>query len=88
MREDLQPFRRVREAVVSERLDKEARRRGTNLASISVFRGRARSRDGLNIGIGENQVGAFAAQFQRDALEIGPARRLHNQLAHFCRAGE
>src|SRR5438552_3642055 len=42
----------------------------------------------VQIGVGENNVGAFAAEFERDALEIRVRSGTHDQVADFGGAGE
>ncbi len=42
----------------------------------------------IHIGIGEHDVRALAAQFERDALQVRLRRRLHDQMADFGRTGE
>ena len=42
----------------------------------------------IHIGIGEDDVGALAAELERDALEIGVCGGFHDQMADFGRTGE
>ena len=67
----------------------EQPRAGTAALALVEEQAEVRAFDGrIHVGVGKDDVGALAAQFQRDALEIGPGRRLHDQLADFGRAGE
>ena len=37
----------------------------------------------IHVRVGEHDVGAFSAQLQRNALQVGFRGRLHDQVAHF-----
>ncbi len=43
---------------------------------------------GVEVGVGEDDVRALAAQFQADALQVAACRRLHDDLAGGVFAGE
>jgi hypothetical protein len=45
-------------------------------------------RGGIEVGIGEDDKRRLAAEFERDALEVGLGGVAHDQLADFGRAGE
>jgi len=49
---------------------------------VSAFDGR------VEIGVGEDDIRAFAAELERDALEIRATGGLHDELANFGAAGE
>lgn len=68
---------KVDEAVVDGALDEDAGAGAAVLAGV-VEEGHGRSgRGGLDVGVGEDDVGALAAQFEGDALEQGRALRQH-----------
>ena len=68
-------------------LDVQPRARAAALAVIEEDGAGRAGNGGVQIGVVENDVGRFAAQFERDLLQIARGG-LHDQLAHFGRAGE
>ncbi len=75
------------ERVVDARLDEQPRARGAHFPLPIEDSGGHASGRGLQIGVGEHDVGRFAAQLQGDGLER--RRRLaHDRRAHLGRAGE
>ena len=57
--------------------DKHARRRLAVLAGVGVAGVNALDHGGFQVGIGKDDVGGFAAQFLRDALD-----RIRRELGH------
>ena len=81
---DLEEFH---EALVGRGLDEDPRSRAAVLAGVVEDR-RGRAGGGaLQVGVGEDDVGALAAEFERHALDLLGAAR-HHPLAHVARAGE
>src|SRR6202008_770582 len=68
--------------------DKETRAGAAALALVEE-EGEVRAFDGfVHIGVGENDVGALAAELERDALEVGISSGAHDEVADFRGAGE
>ncbi len=76
------------EFVVDFGFDEEAAAGAAALALVEE-EGEVRAFDGgVEIGIGEDDVGAFAAEFEGDAFEVGASGGLHDELSDFGAAGE
>ena len=76
------------ELVVDLLLDEEAAAGAAALALVEE-EGEVRAFDGrVEIGVGEDDVGALAAELERDALEVRAGGGLHDQLADLGAAGE
>ena len=64
----------VEEAIVDIFVEQEARRGGTHLALVAEDAPEGGAHGGVEIGVGEDDVGRLAAQFQAQALEVGDGR--------------
>src|SRR2546427_219960 len=74
--------------VVALFFDESARTGAAALALIEEER-EVRAFDGFfHVGIVENNIGAFAAEFERDALQICFGSGFHNEMADFGGTGE
>ena len=74
--------------VVDRLLHVEPRAGAAALAVVEED-GAGRAGDGrAQIGVGQNDVGRLAAQFERDLLEVALGGRLDDQAADLGRAGE
>jgi hypothetical protein len=74
-------------AVEHRALDIEARGCEADLSGIEEHRQRSPHGRRVEVGIGKDQRGRLAAQFQRDALQV-PSGGLDDLLAHARRSGE
>ena len=78
----------LHELVVGLFLHEEPRTGAAALALVEEQR-EVRAFDGrIHVGVGEDDVGALAAEFQRDAFEVGFGGCLHDQVADLGRPGE
>src|SRR5262249_37565003 len=76
------------ELVVDLLLDEQP---AAGAAALTLIEEQAEERtlDGrVEVGVGEDDVGALAAQLQADALQVAPGGRLHDELAGGVLAGE
>ena len=78
----------LHELVIYLFFDEHARAGAATLAMVKE-QPHVRALDGLiHVGVGKDDVRALAAQFQRDALQIGFSRRLLDEMPHFGGTGE
>jgi hypothetical protein len=73
--------------VVDLALDKKPSPGAADLSRIGKHRHAGARHRAFEVGVGKDDVGRFAAEFERHALQI-TGRGLHNQLARQMRAGE
>ena len=75
------------EAIEDRALHEDARSGAAVLAGVVEDAVRRRRRSALEIGVGEDDVGALATQFERHPLDLRRAAG-HDPLAHLGRSGE
>ena len=78
----------LQEAIVNILVEQEARGGGTHFALVAEDAPERGAHGGVEIGVGEDDVGRFAAQFQAQALEVADGRILQQLARGGDAAGE